>query len=106
MRILFDQATPVPIRAFLKGHHIRTASEEGWDRLSNGSLLDSAEAAGFDVFLTTDRNLQYQQNLRGRRLAIIVLSKQQWPDVRPHVHLVIDAVNAATAGSFTEIKIP
>ena len=106
MRILFDQATPVPIRPFLKGHSVRTAAEEGWDKLSNGELLSAAEAAGFDAFLTTDRNLGYQQNLTGRKLAIIVLSKQQWPDVRPHVQLIVDAVNAAAPGSFTEVTLP
>jgi hypothetical protein len=62
MRVLFDQATPVPIRKFLIGHTVRTAAQEHWDRLKNGDLLAAAEHAGFDVFLTTDKNLQYQQN--------------------------------------------
>jgi hypothetical protein len=51
MRVLFDQATPVPIRPFLTGHTVSTAAHEGWDQLQNGELLNSAEAAGFDVFL-------------------------------------------------------
>ena len=106
MRILFDQATPVPIRHFLKGHHVRTAAQQGWDKLTNGELLSSAEAAGFDVLLTTDRNLAYQQNLTCRKLAVVVLCKQQWPEVRPHVQLVVDAVRAAMPGRLTEIEIP
>ncbi|MEY4094740.1 MAG: hypothetical protein RLZZ53_1939 [Acidobacteriota bacterium] len=70
MRVLFDQATPVPIREFLIGHTVRTATQEHWDTLRNGDLLTAAEEAGFDVFLTTDQNLQYQQNLTGRTIAI------------------------------------
>ena len=77
MKILFDQGTPVPIRRFLEGHEIRTAAQEHWDTLRNGDLLEAAEACGFDLLLTTDKNLRYQQNLKGRRIAIIVLGKQQ-----------------------------
>ena len=75
MRVLFDQATPVPLRSFLQGHTERTAAQESWDRLPNGELLNSAEAAGFDVLLTADKNLRYQQNLSGRKLAIVVLGQ-------------------------------
>jgi len=106
MRILFDQATPVPLRAYLVDHSVRTAAEEGWDRLKNGDLLNAAELAGFDLLLTTDRNMQYQQNIAGRKIAVVILSRQQWPQLRPHVQLVIDAVNAAEFGSFAEVEIP
>jgi hypothetical protein len=85
MRILFDQATPVPIRAHLTEHEVRTAAQQGWDTLKNGELLAVAEADGFDVLLTTDKNLLYQQNLSGRRIAVEVLGLQQWPSLRPHV---------------------
>jgi len=67
MRVLFDQATPIPIRPFLVGHEVSTAAHEGWDRLQNGELLNAAEAAGFEVLLTTDKNMRYQQNLAGRK---------------------------------------
>ncbi|HET6217112.1 MAG TPA: hypothetical protein VFE27_08855 [Acidobacteriaceae bacterium] len=60
MRVLFDQATPVPIRSYLKGHEIRTAAQQGWDTLKNGELLAAAEAEGFEVLLTTDKNMRYQ----------------------------------------------
>ena len=96
----------MPLRQFLKGHTIKTAWQQGWDRLKNGDLLTAAEEAGFDVVLTTDKNLYYQQNLSGRRLAIVVLGNQQWPELRAHVQLVIDVVNAATVGSYTEVNIP
>jgi hypothetical protein len=63
MRILFDQSAPAPLRGHLKGHVVTEARDRGWDRLVNGELLDEAEAAGFEIFLTADKNLRYQQNL-------------------------------------------
>ena len=106
MRVLFDQATPVPIRTYLKGHDVRTAAQQGWDTLKNGELLTAAEADGFDVLLTTDKNMRYQQNLAGRKIAVLILGRQQWEQLRPHVQLVVDAVNVAVSGSFTEVEIP
>jgi hypothetical protein len=106
MRVLFDQGTPVPIRFYLEGHTVSTAFRQGWDKLENGELLAAAEQGGFDVFVTTDKNMSYQQNLEHRTIAIVVLSEQQWPNVRPHVQRVVDAVNLATPGSFATVDIP
>jgi hypothetical protein len=69
-------------------------------------LLTAAEAAGFDVLVTTDKNIRYQQNLTGRMIAIVVLGNAQWPVLRLHVGLVVAAVNAATPGSFVEVDVP
>ena len=96
----------MPIRPYLEGHTVRTAAQEGWDRLRNGDLLTAAEEAGFDLLLTTDKNMRYQQNLAGRGIAIVVLSQQQWPRLRLHIQRVIEAVNAATPGSYAEVAIP
>lgn len=60
MNILFDQGTPVPLRRYLRGHQVKTAYEQGWSNLANGNLLQSAEAGGFDILVTTDQNLRYQ----------------------------------------------
>src|ERR1700684_4099993 len=106
MRIIFDQATPVPIRTYLGGHTVRTAAQQGWDRLRNGDLLTAAEQAGFDLLLTTDKNMRYQQNLAGRKIAIVVLGLQQWPRLRPHVGRVVEAIKAAMPGSYTEVEFP
>lgn len=103
MRILFDQATPVPLRAYLEGHIVRTAAQEGWDRLQNGDLLKAAEKSGFDVLLTTDKNMRYQQRLEGRKIAVVVLGRQQWPQLRFHIQEVVAAVNGAQPGCFTEV---
>src|ERR1035438_2634613 len=106
MLILFDQATPVPIRPYLDRHTVRTAAQQGWDTLKNGDLLTAAEEAGFDMLLTTDKNMRYQQNLAGRKIAIVVLGQQQWPQLRPHIQRVIEAVDAANPGSYAEVEIP
>ena len=106
MRILFDQATPVPLGPFLEGHTVRTAAQERWDKLRNGELLDAAERAGFDVLLTTDKNLRHQQNLEGRKLAIVVLSRSRWSLVKPVVQEIAAAVAATKPGSYTLVDIP
>jgi predicted nuclease of predicted toxin-antitoxin system len=106
MRVLFDQATPLPIRAYLNQHVVSTTSQQGWATLKNGDLLTAAEAAGFDILLTTDKNLRDQQNLAGRKIAVVVLGHPQWPQLRPHVQRVVDAVNAAVLGSYVEVDIP
>jgi len=78
----------------------------GWGELENGELLAEAEAAGFDVFVTADKNLGYQQNLKDRKIAVVVLGKGRWSLIRPHVAAVLAAVDAATPGSFAEADIP
>src|SRR4051812_2993547 len=101
MVIIFDQAAPVPLRPYLDEQHIvRTAAQQGWDNLTNADLLTAAEKAGFDILLTTDKNMRYQQNLAASKIAIVVLGQQQWPQLEPYIQLVIEAVNAATPGSY------
>ena len=106
MLVLLDQGTPVPIARHLPQHTVRTASHQSWDTLANGELLALAEAAGFEVFVTTDKNLRYQQNLAVRRIAIVVVMQAQWPRLEPHVALVVSAVDNARPGSYTEVEIP
>jgi hypothetical protein len=106
MRIIFDQATPLPIRPHLDRHTVRTAAQQGWDKFKNGELLTAAEEAGFDLLLTTDKNMRYQQNLQSRKIAVVVLGQQQWPPLRPHIQLVVDAINAATPGSYVALSVP
>jgi hypothetical protein len=106
MRILFDQGTPVPLRKYLPGHVIKTAYELGWSTLLNGDLLRLAEEAGFDVLLTTDKNLAYQQNLVGRKIAVVTLSKNRWNLIKHEADRIARAVNDAAPGSYTLIAIP
>ncbi len=106
MRVLFDNGTPRGVAAALTDHVVEEARTHGWDTLQNGDLLDAAEAAGFEVFVTTDRNLRYQQNLTGRKIAIVVLSKGRWRLIRARLREIAAVVAAATPGSFVEIDIP
>ncbi len=105
MRILFDQGTPVPLRKHLVSHQIETAYERGWGAFQNGELLSQAEANGFEVLVTTDLNLKYQQNLQTRRISIVVLTTTSWPRIQLSIAAVIDAVESATSGSYIEITI-
>ena len=102
MRILFDQGTPAPLRHALAEHTVTTAYERGWSNLSNGNLLRAAEAE-FDVFITTDQNLGYQQNLAGRRLAILVLPTTKWPEISEHTADIAVVVATMTPGEYREM---
>jgi hypothetical protein len=107
MLILFDHGTPKGLASALPGHTIVTAHSRGWDRLNNGALLNAAEEAALDVLLTTDRRIRYQQNLAGRKIALVVLTgTTKWSRVRLHLERVAAVVNAATPGSYTEVEIP
>ena len=106
MRILFDNGTPRGVAAALVGHAVEEARARGWDTLHNGELLDAAEAAGFDLFLTTDQNLRYQQNLSGRKIGIVVLGKGRWRLIRLRMAEIVAAVDAAAPGSYREVEIP
>jgi hypothetical protein len=77
-----------------------------WEELENGEQLAQAEAAGFEVLVTTDRNLPYRQNLKGQKIAIVVLGKARWSLMKPHVAQIVAAVNAAVPGSYTKVEIP
>jgi len=107
MLILFDHGTPQGLAGALAGHTVITAKARGWDRLSNGALLKAAEEEAIDLLLTTDQRIRYQQNLRGRKIAIVVLAgTTKWSRVRLHLERIAAAVNAAALGSYTEVDIP
>ena len=106
MLILFDHSTPRGVAKALTGHVVIKAKDRGWSTLSNGNLLAAAEGAGFDLLFTADKNMRYQQNLSGRRIALIVLSTPQWPLVRLHLDAIYAAVSSAQPGSYAEVEIP
>ena len=106
MRVLFDQGAPAPLRALLTNHIVATVYELGWSRLTNGDLLRQAEVAGYEIFVTTDQNLRYQQNISDRALAIAVLMATSWPRVKRHAAQVAKQIDSLAAGGFVEIEIP
>src|SRR5580698_10084805 len=104
MQILFDNGTPRTLARYLSSQHsVIEARARGWEKLENGDLLREAEAAGFEVLVTTDKNLGYQQNLTGRAIAIVVLGHGRWTLLKPHVVAIVAAINTATPGSFVEM---
>ena len=107
MRILFDKNVPVGARRFLPWHEGHTVVEMGWpDQLENGELLKAAEQSGFEVMVTSDQNIRYQQNLTGRKLALVVLGSNIWPVVRKHGAAITASVDAATPESYDFIEMP
>ena len=106
MLVLLDNNVPRGLARALAGHVVTEARERGWAALKNGVLLTVAEEAGFDVLVTADKNIRYQQNLEGRKIAIVVLTQLRWRLVRKMSIEIAAAVNAATPGSFAEVEIP
>ena len=102
MRILFDQGTPVPLRDHLVGHVVQTVFELGWSNLANGALLASAENS-FDLLITTDQQLRYQQNLSGKDLGILVLMTTSWPRIMVDVPRILDVISQMSPGEYREI---
>jgi hypothetical protein len=105
VRVLFDEGTPVPLRQALVKHAVQTAQERGWSGLKNGELIAAAEAAGFEVFVTTDQNLKYQQNLGSRKLSVVVLRTTSWPRIQRSLATVVAAIDGAVSGGYTEVAV-
>jgi hypothetical protein len=106
VKILFDQGRPAPLRRHLPGHTVKTVYEEDWSDLSNGDLLNAAEEAGYQLLVTTDQNLRYQQNLSERNIAILVLLSTSWPRIRQHTAEIREVINTTHSGGYVEIPIP
>lgn len=106
MRILFEHGTPRGLARTLKGHAVELAKERGWDTLTNGELLSTAESAGFEVLLTTDQNLPHQQNLSGRKIGIVILGSARWRLIEPMAAQILAAVNAVKPGTYLKVTIP
>jgi predicted nuclease of predicted toxin-antitoxin system len=106
MLILFDNNTPRGLARFLSGHSVEEARMRGWDQLANGELIAVAEQAGFEVMVTADKNIRYQQNLEARKIALVVLENSQWPMVKQVAEKIAAAVNAARPGSYVDVDVP
>ena len=102
MRVLLDECVPRPIRRLLTGHDIATIEQAGWKGLENGGLLRAAESS-FDVFITADKNLRYQQNLAARHLAILELPTNDWLQLRPRMPAIQQALDALKPGDYVAV---
>jgi len=105
MRVLFDQGTPVPLRKHLSAHKVSTAYELGWGSLENGALLKHAENQGFEVLVTTDQNLKYQQNLVNRKIAVVVLCTTSWPRIQKSLPAIVEVIGSIQENGYVEITI-
>ena len=105
MRVLFDHGTPAPLRDYIPEHTVDTAAEKGWAELSNGDLLDQAESEEYELLITTDQSMRYQQNLSRRPMAIIVLRSNRWPDVLLRIDDIRAALEGIQPGEFREVQI-
>ena len=105
MKILLDQGTPAPLRRYLQEHLVETAFERQWSSLTNGELLDAAEENGFELLVTTDQQLGHQQNLTGRRLAILVLQSTSWPRIQTIVDEIRELIDSMSPGDYVEFSI-
>ena len=106
MRSVFDQNMPQPLLRCLHPHDVEHAFHLGWAALANGDLIAAAELAGFDVLLTGDRRLRYQQNIGTRRLGIVICTPTFWHVMRSHVADILAAIGQSGPGTFTELHLP
>jgi predicted nuclease of predicted toxin-antitoxin system len=105
VKVLFDQNVPRDLVRYLSAHEVTRSAELGWQELKNGDLLDEAQDKGFEVMVTADRNLAYQQNLDNRRVAIVVLPSGNWPAVKAQIIEVVQAIDESEPGGFKELKL-
>jgi predicted nuclease of predicted toxin-antitoxin system len=105
LKILFDQGVPKPLQAHLPNHEVRRAFQLGWADKKNGELLALAEAAGYELLVTTDQNLLHQQNLSQRKIGMFILGRGNWPELKPHAEKIAAAINAAQPPGIYFFKI-
>jgi hypothetical protein len=103
VRVLLDEDLPHQLRHHIPNHEVFTVSYMGWKGLKNGELLGTAEEAGFDVFVTGDKKLVSQQNLKGRNIGAVVLSAQKIDQLRPHLQAIIHAINQSEPGTACKV---
>ena len=103
MKVLLDQNLDHRLRKPLGAREVFTTSYKGWEALKNGKLLDAAEEEGFDVLVTGDKSLSYEQNLTVRRLAVVALSAVEWQIIKDYLERILAAVDHAAPGSFQAV---
>jgi hypothetical protein len=106
MKIILDESVPQKLRLLIEGTNtVVTTWYQGWSGLKNGALLTASERAGFDLFITADQELTYQQNLTGRRMAVLVLSTNNWDFIKAGIAEIRAAIEEVTPGSYAEVEI-
>lgn len=105
MKVLLAHCVPATLRHALRFHTVVLASEMGWHGIENGELISRADDEGFDVPISSDQNIRYQQNLTGRRIALLVVLKQNWPELQPHAAKVATALDEIQPGEYRKLAL-
>jgi predicted nuclease of predicted toxin-antitoxin system len=105
MKILFDECVPWPLHRFLLDHKCTNVQAQGWGGIRNGDLLQKAENE-FDLFVTTDQNIGYQQNLANRRIAILELSTNDFRRLQAASALIEEALRTIKPSEFKQLTVP
>lgn len=104
MKVLLDENLPHQLRTNLRSHDVSTAQYLGWNGMKNGELLRASETAGFECLRTSDQSLSYQQNLQGRSISVVTLTRQKWAILSSPLQDIQAAVDRAKPGSFQVVK--
>jgi hypothetical protein len=105
-RILLDESVPAGIARILTSHEVKTAPEMGWAGIANGRLLDLAEQDGFDIMVTSDTNIRFQNRLAGRRIALVVATTNHWDTIRMNPADLVAACDSAAHGEYLVVRFP
>jgi len=105
MLVLLDENLPQRLRLLIPGHEVRTVAYQGWASLLNGALLAAAEASGFEVLVTADQSIRYQQNMADRSIALVVLSSNQLSALMQHLKDIVAAIDESRPGTFTVVDV-
>jgi hypothetical protein len=103
--VLFDENLPHRLRFLIPGHELRTVAFQGWNALTNGALLKAAEQAGFDVLLTADQAIRYQQNIQARKIAVVILSSNELSRLVTHANQIVAAINSIRGGTIVAVDL-
>jgi predicted nuclease of predicted toxin-antitoxin system len=105
VRVLLDENVPRRLRWYLPGHDVSTVIYLGWNTLKDGAVLDLAEQNGFQILITADRNLEYQQNIRSRQLAVLVLSANNWAPIQANLPKIRSSIEAILPSSLVNLQL-
>lgn len=105
-RLLLDKSVPAGLKQILTGFEVKTAPEMGWAGITNGRLLDLAEQNGFDIMVTSDTNIRFQNRLIGRRMALVVATTNHWDTIRANPADLVAACDRAVRGHYVVVRFP
>jgi hypothetical protein len=106
MKVLLDESVPQKLRLLIEGHTVIAVAFQGWSGSKNGALFTAEDETGFDLFITADQEIRYQQNLAGRRLALLVLSTNNWDCIKAGVAPILAPIASVKPGSYAQVTRP